>query len=647
MKTSEIMTRRTYHIIPTLLLLSCTLNLSAQKLIVTYVAGKVQRQDDGRNTAVTRSSTLQMGSVVNVPYEGKLELLDEANQKRYCIVKPGKSTIKQHIAAHGNTTMTASARYLAYLKSQIGDGAGSQQVQRAHVYTDYATVTRDSLVYLAERERRELENDINALPPRDRIRAKRTLNHQRHDAFRDSVIQQHLDFVRRAWTGRDVQAAIDRPIFNEVGPKIADPATTTTDRLKVADWFKGVITTIKDRTRITPALKHNDVPQPQPYLAIKEVDPILPADTITFPFECFGTKMNVRLDERGRVNIGKIDPNHVADALGRFSTDRYQNLISDCLHLREAHSMNDWAYFVMLQTLCDEYFGKGTNEATLLTGFLAYQSGYSIRFACDANQQQLFLLMKSKHVIYGRPYFHGSNPEDKYYIFGGECPKSILMCDAEYPNEHGLSLFIDRPLLLEEDPSPMREIRGLRRSENSVSIATNRNLMQFYDTYPSSEIDSNVCTRWAMYADTPLNPAVRDALYPQLQRLIAGKTQVEQVYTLMDLIHGIPYEYDEKMWGHDRTFFAEETLHYPASDCEDRAILLTRWVRDLLALPCALVYYPGHLATAIHFDGDVAGDRFIIDGETYTVCDPTYLGAPVGMQMPNLEGERAQLILLE
>jgi hypothetical protein len=30
---------------------------------------------------------------------------------------------------------------------------------------------------------------------------------------------------------------------------------------------------------------------------------------------------------------------------------------------------------------------------------------------------------------------------------------------------------------------------------------------------------------------------------------------------------GLTYAYDEKVWGHDRAFFAEESLFYPFCDC--------------------------------------------------------------------------------
>jgi len=105
---------------------------------------------------------------------------------------------------------------------------------------------------------------------------------------------------------------------------------------------------------------------------------------------------------------------------------------------------------------------------------------------------------------------------------------------------------------------------------------------------------------------------------------------------------------DDKVWGHDRAFFAEESLFYPYCDCEDRSILFTRLVRDLLGLDCILIYYPGHLASAVHFtEREVNGDYIILNNIKYIVSDATYIGAPVGRTMPGMNNEKAKVILLE
>ena len=133
-----------------------------------------------------------------------------------------------------------------------------------------------------------------------------------------------------------------------------------------------------------------------------------------------------------------------------------------------------------------------------------------------------------------------------------------------------------------------------------------------------------------------------------MREKIAGLSEKDAVERLLNWVQtAFKYEYDEKVWGHDRVFFAEETLYYPYCDCEDRSILLSRLVRDLLGLKVILVYYPGHLAMAVGFTEDVAGDYIIQGGKRYVVCDPTYINAPVGMTMPDMNNQTARIILLE
>lgn len=77
------------------------------------------------------------------------------------------------------------------------------------------------------------------------------------------------------------------------------------------------------------------------------------------------------------------------------------------------------------------------------------------------------------------------------------------------------------------------------------------------------------------------------------------------------------------------------------------AILFTRLVRDLLGLQTILVYYPGHLASAVSFTDEVSGDYILLKGKRFIITDPTYIGAPVGKTMPDMNNSQANVILLE
>ena len=75
--------------------------------------------------------------------------------------------------------------------------------------------------------------------------------------------------------------------------------------------------------------------------------------------------------------------------------------------------------------------------------------------------------------------------------------------------------------------------------------------------------------------------------------------------------------------------------------------MFTRLVRDLVGLSCILVYYPGHLATAVKFEEQLKGDYIQLGSDKYLVCDPTYIGACIGMTMPDMDNNSAKVILLQ
>ena len=103
---------------------------------------------------------------------------------------------------------------------------------------------------------------------------------------------------------------------------------------------------------------------------------------------------------------------------------------------------------------------------------------------------------------------------------------------------------------------------------------------------------------------------------------------MEAVGILLDFVQtAFEYQTDEQQFGKERPLFGDEILFYPYCDCEDRSILFSVLVRELVGLDVVLLNYPEHLATTVRFDDDVKGDYIMIDGKRYVVCDPTYIGA--------------------
>ena len=109
-----------------------------------------------------------------------------------------------------------------------------------------------------------------------------------------------------------------------------------------------------------------------------------------------------------------------------------------------------------------------------------------------------------------------------------------------------------------------------------------------------------------------------------------------------------PYETDQDQFGVEKWQAPEEILYYRLSDCDDRSILYAFLLREVLGWDdVAMLRYPGHLAVAVPQRRiGVSGDSVRVQGESYIVTDPTYIGADVGMAMPQFRNIRPEVSVI-
>lgn len=366
-----------------------------------------------------------------------------------------------------------------------------------------------------------------------------------------------------------------------------------------------------------------------------------------------GTPASLRVDFLGnslslrgpaqRFSVTGTSQDVIADAWTRLSKSDYSPLVADCIAYKQKNALCDWAFLLFLESVA-KAAASGSDSRALLMTYLAGQAGYAVRIATTA-EGGLDMMYSSQHLIFSKPYVQSDGK--MYYPYFTDS-KSYRLCQSRFKGETGISLWIPRLPDATLNASPSRSIKSTRYPDFRLSSSVNKNLIDFYASYPTSRVGDNPVSRWAMYANTPVSDHVRENLYPQLRQLIAGLSPLEAVERVLNWIQtGFVYEYDDKVWGGDRAFFPDETLYYPYCDCEDRAILLTRIVRDLLGLKCLLVFYPGHLAAAVNFPSETPGDYIVTSGRRFTIADPTYIGAPVGRTMPDMDNHTAKVIMLD
>ena len=389
-------------------------------------------------------------------------------------------------------------------------------------------------------------------------------------------------------------------------------------------------------------------PQPKPIggdIPQKEIPQQDLASTASFDF--YGTPMDVHWGKAPKFKLKGNDEKAFAAAYRELTGAEYNALLNDCIKLRKEKHLCDWAYYKMLQSLAEAACGKGTNEAVFLQGVLFSQSGYQMRFAFDSSRK-LHLLSRINGFAFNYNYLLSDGKI--FFLLDGCKEKSLNICEARFDKEQEMDL--DHSMLpdLKKDMSTDRRVIS-NFVKLSAQASVNKNMINFFNDYPISNPPQgkDVTLKWYKYGNLPLTQELKDKLYPQLKAKIGTLPKTTAVNMLLSWIqYGIEYMLDEKVWGHDRPFFAEETLYYPYADCEDRAVLLSQLVRDLLDLDVVLVYNanPGHLYTAINFKENVPGDYIMVDGRKFTVADPTYYGAGIGKTMNRMNNATAKVLLL-
>lgn len=446
-----------------------------------------------------------------------------------------------------------------------------------------------------------------------------------YEDYRAQCNAEYVKFLERAWKEYKVLPSIPRPKDEVVPPTI----------MPRQDKNKKQAKEILIENVVSPILS---LPQPKPISPIYENDKV---EEKNFSFSYMGTTCEVRLPKDLNIRMSGCESCMIATIWKQLATNAMDNTIRDFLALRLKMQLCDWAYLNLIDTFAKAFCGHG-NEAVIMAAFIYSQSGYKMRLGRDC--EKLYLLYGSKHGIYEKGYIviEGIN----YYPLDDKVER-MEISDFSFPQEQSMSLYIENAQKFTIRPSAIRKLASEQYHDVAIDSQVNLNLIQFYNTYPSSEVNGNFMTCWKMYADTPMDESVSQMLYPDIKNKIEGLSDVQAVNQILNWVQtAFQYEYDDKIWGHDRAFFAEETLYYPYCDCEDRAILFTRLVRDLLGLKCILVYYPGHLASAVCLKQQVNGDYISLDGDVYTICDPTYIGAPVGITMPEMDNRSAKVIKL-
>ncbi|MBR0178625.1 MAG: hypothetical protein IJQ11_14500 [Bacteroidales bacterium] len=327
------------------------------------------------------------------------------------------------------------------------------------------------------------------------------------------------------------------------------------------------------------------------------------------------------------IQCNKLESCSEADVsvfLERLEAAGFREVAETSLHHKREAMLCDWAFVRFTHVVAGHFLGPKSNEATLLQFYLLRHAGFGLRLA--KTDKQLFLLAASEDELFQRQFVEDAGR--KFYLTDTVAlNQPLLMFKSPISLGRPLSLAVGQPKL-DFEPTEARVLASRHHPETKAEVRTNRNLIAYYAMLPKN-------AEWYRYKEASLSDEAKTALYPVLREAMKGKDEIMAVNMLLDFVQSaLAYLDDRQQFGHERPLFPDETLFYPYSDCDDRAILFACLVEELTSLETLFLKYPNHIAVGVAFSQAVEGDTVEHEGKRYLVCDPTCIGATVG-QSPN------------
>jgi len=360
-------------------------------------------------------------------------------------------------------------------------------------------------------------------------------------------------------------------------------------------------------------------------------------DKANISFDFFGFRVILDYDQTFRIDPpSAINPSVISDFWESLSRANYNQLITRLESYKTQMNLNDWGYYRLLERFAQNVYSDSENGQNLMLWVLLNRSGYQTKVAYAGNN--LSVLIPTMNTIYAKSFLDYSGVS--YYLMRDLGTENIFTYDKNFPGANKrIDFSITSPLNLNKKIISKSIGFNYKDKPYALNINYNQHVIDFYENYPQVDI--------SIYFDAAVSPETKETLLESLKPVVAEMTETDAVGFLLKLTQtSFQYKTDQQQFNKEKFFFPEEIFYYPYSDCEDRSIFFAYLVRELLNLEVIGLEYHGHIATAVNLNENVEGDYMMIEGEKYTIADPTFINAPLGLTMPEYRNKNAKIIEL-
>ncbi|MEI7525208.1 MAG: hypothetical protein WCJ95_12800 [Mariniphaga sp.] len=444
------------------------------------------------------------------------------------------------------------------------------------------------------------------------------------DQYSDSINKEFSDYLRKNWAEFKVFSGVKHDTTPK--PNSLPEFNPSVDKIKP----RGVPTEIKVQ-----------MPEPGEALNILQI-PITPFIQKQEPAESpwnirhynfYGTNFEFQFDPEMNGSLpSDIHNTTVADFWDRLNKTSYNSLLQQLNDARTEMNLNDWGFYILVKKT-SEAINPNKNYSTLLSWFLLTKSGYRLRIAYTDNQ--VSLMFPSANTIYDTKFFITENIK----FYAPDFQENFVQTYAkDFP---GATRVFDMNLysaLNIGDKYGAKQFKFTYKNKDySFSLKYNINSIDFFKDYPLCDLK--------VYFDAAMSPRAKESVFDALKPVVNGLSTADAVNFLLCFVqNGFAYKNDLDQFGKEKFDFPEEDFYYPYTDCDDRAVLFSYLVKELLGLKVIGLVYPGHVATAVNFPGNEAGDYVHYKDDKYVIADPTFINAPFGITMAGMNNAKAEII---
>jgi hypothetical protein len=445
------------------------------------------------------------------------------------------------------------------------------------------------------------------------------------EQYSDSINKEFSDYLRKNWTEFKVYSGIKPdttpkpkalPRYNPVVDKIK-PGTVPTE-IKVALPLPGEGLNIES-VPVTPFVQNEE--------------PIVPGKRNGMNCTFYGTGLEFQVDPAMNGNLPSgISNSVIADFWDRLNKTSYSLLLKQLNDTRSSMNLNDWGFYMLLKKT-SEAINPDKNYSRLLSWFLLTQSGYRVRIAYTENQ--IALMFPSANILYDTRFFITDNIK----FYAPDFDQNVVLTYAkDFPGATRIfDMNLYNPLSIGGEYKSKQFRCTYQGKDYSFDLKYNSNYIDFFKDYPLCDLK--------VYFDAVMSPGAKESVYDALKPVVEKLSTPDAVNFLLNFVqNAFAYKNDLDQYGKEKFDFPEEDFYYPYTDCDDRSVLFSYLVKELLHLKVIGVVYPGHVAAAVHFNEEEPGDCILYKDEKYLIADPTFINAPFGLTMTGKNNAKATVI---